>query len=173
MSDPIWLKQARKYVGVAEVKGPHHNPQIIKFLDEADGKSGEGKTLQGINDDETPWCATFVSAVFEEVGIQSMRSAWARSYLKFGNELDGPAVGAVVVFERGPTSGHVGFVVGKNAAGNIIVLGGNQGDMVKLSPFNRGRVLSYRWPKGYDEPACGMSALPVVGSDGRVSTNEA
>lgn len=170
--DPIWLKQARKYVGLKETKGPQHNPTIIKFLDEADG-TVDGKPLQGIKDDETPWCATFVSAVLEEVGIRSMRSAWARSYLKFGETLPGPALGAIVVFERGPTSGHVGFVVGKDRSGNIIVLGGNQSDMVKLSPFNRERVLSYRWPNGYPKPAAGMASLAFVTSDGRVSSNEA
>jgi uncharacterized protein (TIGR02594 family) len=172
MNDPIWLKQARKYIGIAEVNGPHNNPAIIKFLDQADGKL-DGKTLQGIRDDATPWCATFVSAVLEEAGFQSTRSAWARSYLNWGVKISGPALGAIVVFERGPTSGHVGFIVGKDRNGNIIVLGGNQGDMVKLSPFNRRRVLAYRWPKGQLLPVAGMDLLPFVASDGKLSTNEA
>jgi hypothetical protein len=43
----------------------------------------DGKPLQGIRDDETPWCATFVSAVLELESIPSTRSAWARSYLNW------------------------------------------------------------------------------------------
>jgi uncharacterized protein (TIGR02594 family) len=176
LAEPSWLVNARKYIGLHESNGPQTNPQILKFLDEADGTAGDGKTLGGIRDDETPWCATFVSATLEECTIKSMRSAWARSYLKFGDELPGPAVGCVVVFERGPTSGHVGFVVGKDRNGNIMVLGGNQGDSVKVSPFPRSRVLSYRWPSDFELPApdeIGMPNLPIVSSDGKVSTNEA
>jgi uncharacterized protein (TIGR02594 family) len=171
-NDPKWLTRARWYNGVVETKGPQHNPKIMHLLDVADGKD-DGKNLQGIRDDETPWCATFVSGVLEEVGIQSMRSAWARSYLKFGTKLSGPAVGAIVVFERGPTSGHVGFVVGKDASGNIVVLGGNQGDMVKLSPFALRRVLDYRWPSDEPLPVVGMAKLPVVKIGGGLSSNEA
>lgn len=173
MSDPLWLAKARAYLGMAEIKGPHHNPKIIELLDRADGKD-DGKNLQGIKDDEVPWCASFVSGVLEEAGETSARSAWARSYLNWGDKLGGPAVGAIVVFERGPSSGHVGFVAGRDAKGNLMVLGGNQGDMVKLSPFALGRVLGYRWPKGRPLPAkIGLPGLPEIRSDGKLSSNEA
>lgn len=178
MSDPFWLAEARAYLGVAEIKGPHHNPKIIELLDRADG-ADDGKPLQGIRDDETPWCASFVSGVLEEAGIPSARSAWARSYLKWGVALAAPTPGAIVVFERGPTSGHVGFVAGRDAKGNLVVLGGNQGDKVKLSPFvaaapPQGRVLGYRWPGGHPLPAkAGLPSLPLIGGDGKLSTNEA
>lgn len=172
MSDPLWLATARRYLGVAEIKGPHHHPKILELLDRADGKD-DGKTLQGIADDEVPWCASFVSGVLEEAGETSARSAWARSYLSWGGALGGPAVGAIVVFERGPSSGHVGFVVGRDDRGNLMVLGGNQGDMVKVSPFALGRVLDYRWPKGRPLPGkIGLPALPVVTGDGKLSSNE-
>jgi uncharacterized protein (TIGR02594 family) len=169
MTEPAWLGTARRYLGVAEIKGPQHHPQILKLLDLADGKK-DGKTLQGIKDDEVPWCASFVSGVLEEAGFPSARSAWARSYLNWGVKLAGPMVGAIVVFERGPSSGHVGFIVGKDQKGNLMVLGGNQSDMVKLSPFATARVLGYRWPAGIPLP---KGSLPVVGSDGKLSSNEA
>jgi uncharacterized protein (TIGR02594 family) len=170
MSTVPWLDAARRYIGVKEQSGPHHNPKILQFVDQADG-SLDGKPLQGIRDDETPWCASFVCAVLEESGIKSTRSAWARSFRNWGAQLHGPAVGAIVVFERGPTSGHVGFVEGKSGA-NLIVLGGNQGDMVRLSPFSTGRVLSYRWPLGHPIPQTGFATLPAVSADGQLSTNE-
>lgn len=173
MTEPAWLARARRYVGVAEIKGPHHNPDILKLLDAADGAAGDGKTLQGIRDDETPWCASFVSGVLELSGIRSARSAWARSYLKWG--ADGqPAVGAIAVLERGPTSGHVAFVVGRDARGNILLLGGNQGDMVKVSPFNMQRVIGFRWPAGQPLPAeTSFLKLPLLESNGKPSLNEA
>ncbi|CDP50952.1 Gp5 baseplate hub subunit and tail lysozyme [Devosia sp. DBB001] len=173
MTDPIWLTAMRKYIGVAEIKGAHHNPTIIERIDWADGKK-DGKQLQGIKDDELPWCASFLSGVLEENGIVSARSAWARSYLNWGQKLGGPAVGAIVVFERGPQSGHVAIVAGRDARGNIVCIGANQSDMVKASPFATGRVLGYRWPPGYALPKkIGMDTLPLVNSDGKVSGNEA
>ncbi len=170
--DPKWLEVARRFDGIAEIKGPQHNSAIIDLLDWADGKK-DGQPLQGIRDDETPWCATFVSAVLELSGIVSARSAWARSYLNWGDELDKAALGAIAVLERGPTSGHVAFVVGRDGAGNIMLLGGNQSDMVKISAFDPQRLLGFRWPKFEPPPAePGFLQLPTfVG--GKLSTNEA
>lgn len=112
-TDPHWLTSARRYLGIAVVQGPHHHTAIRHLLDAADGK-----TEQGIRDDETPWCASFVSGVLEFAGIHSAQSAWARSYVKWGKPLAGAAPGAIAVLERGPTSGHVGFVVGITKNGN-------------------------------------------------------
>ena len=50
------------------------------------------------------------------------------------------------------------------------MLGGNQSNAVNIKPFERKRVLGYRWPDG-SEPD--NFALPLVTSDGRVSRNEA
>lgn len=173
LPEPAWLTIARRFDGIAEIKGPHHNSAILDLLDAADGTTGDGKTVQGIRDDETPWCASFVSGVFELAQIPSARSAWARSYLNWGIKLPGPAIGAVAVLERGPTSGHVGFVVGQTAAGDLVLLGGNQADMVRLSAFNVQRVIGYRWPSGELMPdQVNHLALPVLRLDGR-STSEA
>jgi len=160
--EPIWLKGARKYLGTREVKGKKHNPHILRWL----------ALIQAAwKNDEEPWCSTFVCGVFEELGIRSARTAWARGNLKWGSPLSGPAVGCVVVFERGPKSGHVGFLVGIDRAGRLMILGGNQGDMVSIKPFPKSRVLGYRWPSGHDLPVDGT--LPVVASNGKLSTNEA
>lgn len=168
MIEPIWLRQARKYLGLKEVPGKGNNKTIIGFWQ---------KIKQKFVTDDVPWCAGFVGAMLEEAGIRSSRSAAARSYQTWGYKLNGPAVGAIVVFWRGDISsyqGHVGIVVGKDHNGHIMVLGGNQGDMVCVKPFGRERVLSYRWPsidyKSYGSP---NYDLPYVTSDGHVSTNEA
>lgn len=115
---PVWLKTGLKYLGECEIKGMAHNPHILNWW---------SKIRAPFTDDETPWCAAFVGGILEAEGIRSTRSAAARSYTKFGFELSGPAVGAVVVFWRGKPdgwAGHVGFVVGKDQDGNIMVLGG-------------------------------------------------
>lgn len=160
--EPIWLTKARTYVGLREIVGRKHNPTILKWW---------ALIRAPFTDDETPWCAGYVGGVLEEVGIKSSRSAAARSFLKWGTPLKNPAVGAIVIFERGPGFGHVGFVVGKDKAGNLMVNGGNQGNMVSVKPFALGRVLGYRWPTGMALPT--SYTLPVLTSDGKLSANEA
>jgi uncharacterized protein (TIGR02594 family) len=92
--------------------------------------------------------------------------------------LSKPAYGCVVVFWRGTktgTAGHVGFVVGRDKFGNLMVLGGNQSDAVNIKPFAMSgpndRVLGYRWPGVYPYPE--RFNLPLLGSDGKLSTDEA
>lgn len=161
-----WLDLARRYIGVAEIHGPHHNPKVVELWLDAG--------IKGVSDDETPWCAAFVCAVLELSGIKSPRSGWARNFTVWASKLTAPAVGCIVVFSRGATSGHVGFVVGKDENDNLMVLGGNQSDKVCIEPFTTDRVLGYRWPAPqYPLPDdVGFDSLPVVTSDGKVSTDE-
>lgn len=161
MSEPVWIERARRYIGTREIKGPKHEPRIL----------GWWKAIKrgGIKDDETPWCAAFVGGVLEESGIASSRFESARSYLEWGTALPAPVYGCVVVFTR-EGGGHVGFVVGKDRNGNLMVLGGNQGDAVNIKPFALGRVSGYRWPKGV---AIQGGKLPTIASNGALSSNEA
>lgn len=161
---PAWIDRARGYIGLREEPGSRHNPTILGWWE---------RIRADFRDDETPWCAAFVGGVLEECGIRSTRSAAARSYLKWGRALARPVPGCVVVFWRGARagwSGHVGFVTGRDGDGNLMVLGGNQADAVNIKPFARDRVLGYRWPDGVPIPD---AALPVLRSDGRLSTDEA
>lgn len=148
--DPSWLAEARQWIGLNEIKGADHAPEILQMW--RDIKRG------GIRDDETPWCAAFVGAMFERVGVRSTRFESARSYLEWGVPLKSPVHGCVAVFSR-EGGGHVGFVVGRDAAGNILVLGGNQSDAVNVRAFPVSRVTGYRWPAGVPVPAAGLAQL--------------
>lgn len=169
---PPWLKVAYTYIGLREIKGSRHNPKIVEWWK---------KLGLHFRDDETPWCAGFVNGVIEEAGFRSppKYDAAARGWdwTGHGAKLSGPCVGAIVTFWRGKKSsgtGHIGFVVGKDQKGNLMVLGGNQGNAVNIKPFSLSRVLSYRWPDGSPMPTkTGMDTLPVVMSNGKLSTNEA
>lgn len=142
MSEPRWLTEAHKFIGLKEIKGPQHNQEILQFW--RDIKRG------GIKDDETPWCAAFTGAVLERCGIKSTLFESAGSYLGWGEQLLKSAFGCVVVFKR-DGGGHVGFVVGQNSAGDLLVLGGNQSDAVNIKAFPRSRVSGYRWPVGVQD----------------------
>lgn len=134
---PPWLCEAYRHIGTREVPGPQHEFKILQWWKAI--KRG------GIKDDETPWCAAFVGGCLEEAGITSTRFESARSYEAWGHPLAEPAVGCIVVFSR-VGGGHVGFVVGQDATGNLLVLGGNQGNAVNVRAFPRSRATAYRWP---------------------------
>ena len=161
MNEPRWLAEARKYLGLREVKGSEHNPKILEMWKAI--KRG------GIKDDETPWCAAFVGACLEWSGVPSSRFEAAKSYLSWGVPLTHPEVGCIVVFTR-DGGGHVGFVVGKDEKGRLMVLGGNQGDAVNIKAFGFDRVSGYRWPAG--EPMPVATSLPILAA-GELSSNEA
>lgn len=133
-----WYNLARSYIGKKEVPGPATDLDIAKWLKEV-GEAG---------DDAIPWCASFVNAMLVRSGFPSTKSAAARSFLKYGKSVDIPNEGAIVVFWRESkysSKGHVGFYV-RDAGDSIIVLGGNQSDMVCEQAYPKSRVLSYRWP---------------------------
>lgn len=139
VEDPHWLRVAKGYIGVEEIKGGDHNPIILDFWK---------RCHLPFKSDETPWCAGFVGGVLEKSGFRSSRSGMARSYLNWGVECP-KRVGAVVVFWRGSvdsSSGHVGFVVSPLGEHFISTLGGNQGDRVCVKGYPASRVLGYRWP---------------------------
>ena len=157
--DPQWLAIARPLVGLHEVKGAKHSPEIL----------GMWRAIKrsGIQSDEVPWCAAFVGACLERAGIRSSRFESAKSYLTWGVRLDGPAHGCIVVFSR-EGGGHVGFVVGQDAAGRLLVLGGNQGDQVSVKAFPTDRVTGYRWP--VDVP---INTAPLLIGSAAASESEA
>lgn len=94
----------------------------------------------------------------------------ARAWADWGIRLSAPVLGCIVVFER-QGGGHVGFVVGRTVRGDLVVLGGNQGNKVSISPFSRDRVLAYVWPPSVPMPM--HQGLIVLADHGQLSTNEA
>ena len=163
-SELKWIEIARSFIGTKEIRGPKTSPTISTML---------SKLHAWWTDDETPWCGTFVANCLNEAGLK-YPTKWmtARAYAEsgFGVKLEKPAYGCIVVFSR-DGGGHVGFLVGQDKRGNLMVLGGNQGDMVKIAPFAKSRVLAYVWPSTY--PTESRFRLPVLDSDGKLSTNEA
>lgn len=163
MSEPRWVTIGRTFLGLREIPGAPTSPVIAGWL--ADLKAWW-------KDDETPWCGTACAAWMRAAGVE-LPQHWyrAKGWLDWGVRLSTPVLGCVVVFER-DGGGHVGLVVGAFLGGDLLVLGGNQGDAVRLSRFQRARVAGYRWP-----PAVPLmvDALPVVttANDAQPSRNEA
>lgn len=161
MNEPSWIIVARRLLGTTEIPGARHNQTIIGWLD---------NLKAWWRDDETPWCGVFVAECMRQAGYSPPKH-WmrARAWADWGIPIPAPAYGCVAVFARTGGGGHVGFVVGVDTAGRLMVLGGNQGNKVSIAPFNTDRVIAYRMP-GVGRPAVKM---PIYAEAGKSSENEA
>lgn len=141
------LEVARTYLDTEEVEGPESNPAILAMLREVARWPGG---------DDVPWCSAFVNHIARLLGLPRSKSLAARSWLGVGTPValaDAQPGFDVVVLKRGGGSqpgpdvlnapGHVGFYAGR-VPGEIIVLGGNQGDAVTLARFPVANVLGVR-----------------------------
>lgn len=162
MDEPIWLTEARKHEGLAEIPGLRHNATILRWLQQLKA---------WWQDDETPWCGVFVAHCIDQAGLP-LPKFWmrAKAWADWGSRLAAPVPGCIVVFDR-KGGGHVGFVVGRTANGLLMVLGGNQGNRVSIAPFELCRVLAYVWPASLPMP--GQHALAVMSHTCAPSANEA
>ena len=135
--EPEWYEIAKQEIGVTEFPGGAlHNEKIIRY---------HSVTSLKATTDEIPWCASFVSWCLEQAGYQSTKSARARDYLQYGEKLEEPTLGCIVVFTRDGGSGHVGFFV-EHKGDEIKVLGGNQNNSVCYKDYPADRLLGYRLP---------------------------
>lgn len=129
--DAPWIVEAQKWMGLNEMDDQE---ELQAFL--------------GINPNDQagglPWCAAFVDKVLEACGIKGTGSLRAADFQNWGQPCE-ERNGAVAVFD-----GHVGFVVQDGEK----ILGGNQGDMVRLNNLawykNNRKFLGYRWPSEYE-----------------------
>jgi uncharacterized protein (TIGR02594 family) len=139
---PAWLSRAFSEVSQTEIAGPQHNPRIVEYLRSV----GLGKNEGG---DEITWNSAFVNWALSQSGVKGTGSGLARSWLTWGIELPAPKLGAVAIFQRGlsPAFGTACFYVSETAD-QVICLGGNFLDSVRLTAIPKSSLLGYRWPSG-------------------------
>jgi uncharacterized protein (TIGR02594 family) len=160
MSEPNWIIEGRKLIGLHEAAGDADNPKVVKLFEDA----GHPEVVH----DSTAWCAAFVGAVLKRSGLKGNGSLWALDYAKWGQPLDGVALGAVATKRRFNAAGklvggHVFFVVGWEGD-KVYGLGGNQADRVSVNAYPRSVVAAYRWPNEIPPPGPQPSSLPVTGA---------
>lgn len=138
-----WIGLAKKEIGIHEVR----DEAVVQNYWRQAKLSGLAKRSAS----EVPWCSGFVCAMVENSGIRSARTDGAKNWLNWGVKLDKPVDGCIVVFTR-TGGGHVGFVMGEDNNGNLLVLGGNQGNEVNIKSFDKSRVTGYRYPENHKVP---------------------
>ena len=132
-----------------------HNPTVVNYFAEVGH--------EWVKDDETAWCAAFVGAMLRRAGLSHTGKLDARSYLDWGVEvpLSEAERGDVVVLWRGRPDGwkgHVAFLHEITESGDLMLLGGNQGNQVNVTKYSKDRLLGVRRAKGMlaEEKSAGL-----------------
>lgn len=108
---------AGSYIGVSETNNPD---QVVDFFNST---SYDGATSS------TPWCAAFVSSVYDDAGISNPNSAAVDGWRNWGNSTSNPAVGDIAIWNTGS---HIGIVTSVDGD-NVTITHGNWSDQVESS----------------------------------------
>ncbi|MCI9864898.1 TIGR02594 family protein [Rhizobium skierniewicense] len=160
-TEPVWMRDARRYIGINEIPGAKSNATIMSWA-----KKLGGWITSWYTNDDTPWCGLFVGNVIATTLPEEPLLAnplGALNWKKFGVE-GRIARGAILVFER-TGGGHVGFYVGEDRT-HYHVLGGNQDNAVNIKRVEKKRLVSggIRWPKTGEAPIGGAVQLTEAGA---------
>ncbi|KRB58476.1 hypothetical protein ASE04_27575 [Rhizobium sp. Root708] len=158
-AEPVWMREARRYMGLKEVVGSGSNPTIIGWA-----KRAGGWIANYFTDDDIAWCGLFVqNAISVTLPKEFLPSnpLGALNWKAFGRQAS-PALGAILVFSRSG-GGHVGFYVGEDRT-HFHVLGGNQDNSVSIKRVEKARLVGMRWPLTGEAPVGGSVQLSESGA---------
>ncbi|NAZ37130.1 TIGR02594 family protein [Rubellimicrobium sp. CFH 75288] len=143
---PPWIAAGMEPLGWHEVRD---NARLAAWL------KRDGRTLG--NPARLPWCGDYVDTALRlalpdepRPGPLAGNPYWALNWLHFGRRITHPCLGAVAVKKR-TGGGHVGFVVGQDAA-DLYILGGNQNNQVSIARYPRDAWEDFRWPTTWSGP---------------------
>jgi uncharacterized protein (TIGR02594 family) len=166
-AEPVWMREARRFVGLREIPGSQSNPTIVGWA------NALGGWVAGFfKNDDIAWCGLFIGHVIAATLPREplpKNPLGALEWNKLGRRLTIPVLGAILTFTRSG-GGHVGIYVGEDAT-HYHVLGGNQSNSVSITRIEKSRLSAIRWPATGDEPRGGKVILTAAGV--AVSKNEA
>lgn len=164
--EPVWMRDARRFIGLTEIPGPKSNPTIMSWA-----KNLGGWIASWYTNDDVPWCGLFIGNIIANTLPREPLLAnplAALNWKKFG--VEGVAArGAILVFER-TGGGHVGLYVGEDRT-HYHVLGANQNNSVSITRIEKKRCVAKRWPKTGEAPIGGAVQLSTSGAP--ISKSEA
>jgi uncharacterized protein (TIGR02594 family) len=147
------LEETKKTKGVDESKEPLYS-MIVKCLNHVGIKDDvKTKDIKEDNPTEVAWCASFVSWCLDQTPYTSPKDCGSRFYIADDPQWNAKSkdllrkvsdlvYGAIAVFSdcdsagNCKSEGHVGFLYGKLPNGEMAILGGNQGNRLKLSGYD-------------------------------------
>lgn len=156
---PATIRNAVALYKHKEFPGVSNNPEILKWADEANIDNT-------YTADSIPWCGLFALIVCHRSNWADQcppKPLWALDWLKFGQPIETPGLGDILVWSRNG-GGHVGFYVGEDDT-HYFVLGGNQSDEVNIIRLTKTRDRQGRVFRGARQPIWRRSrpatAVPV------------
>jgi uncharacterized protein (TIGR02594 family) len=168
LSEPPWVYYARTQIGINE---DDNCSDIVNRYHQA---NREYKP----SDCEIPWCASFVGYCLNQTEFDAQLDAGAASYANpqtrtratgktpesygdpvWGEQVNNPFIGAIGVYKNG-NQYHVTFIIAKSVNGETLyALGGNQGDRVNITGYERSKFVAFMKPANYTIPE-GAYTLP-------------
>lgn len=125
----------RTKIGLKEIPGKLHNREIQEFLEACDNIGG--RKDKKLHADEVPWCSGVINWLAEQCGMEKTNNALAASWDKYGESCgDWVEEGDIVTIAhpgRHVTLANKRF--NRKTAKTFEGLGGNQGNMVKVSTY--------------------------------------
>lgn len=169
-AEPVWLREARRFMDLKEISGAKSNPTILGWA-----KALGGWIASYYTNDDIPWCGLFLAHIMGATLPKELLPSnplSAKAWGTFGKRLSSPALGAVMVFNR-DGGDHVGLYLGETATAYRI-LGGNQSNSVSLTWIAKKRLVDggIRWPSTVAAPVVG-GRIHLAANGSPLSTNEA
>jgi uncharacterized protein (TIGR02594 family) len=161
--EPLWLIEARRYLGEREIPGARSNPRLMTAIGRVSSR------ILGIafTNDDTAWCgaimAAWIATVLPNEPLPSI-AVRAKSWETFGVPLSTPTPGAIMTSTR-KGGGHVMQYVAETPT-HYIVIGGNQGNAVSLMLKPKGEIDAIRWPRTVPLPRSGRKLVPASAAKG-------
>ena len=137
---PPWME-----IALAEAKASKFIKETLSPTSEMAKKYHKYVGLPNANG-STAWCASFVNWCLNQAGHKNAKSAGSQSILwqegKLFKRIVEPVYGCIVLMTnyvkstgKSNSHGHVTFLYGVDSNGDLICLGGNQGDRLKYSRY--------------------------------------
>lgn len=175
-----WIAKAKSHLGLREIPGTKHNPEILRWLKKFGQYNGEYRAWWA--NDEVAWCGLFVGMCLGESG-RYVVPEWYRAASwkdeKYMTRLDKPAYGAIGVKSR-KGGDHVFFIAGLLSETHVAALGGNQGNRVSIIPIAIKDIDAVMWPSNCRNKRCEKSeplpvryGMPFVTATGKLGESEA
>jgi len=160
---PKILVEAIKHLGVKEIVGSSHNPEIIRWARELN--------ISWYTNDEIPWCGLFIAYCAKMAGVEVVDAPLrALSWSTYGTAVSEPMLGDILTFRR-DGGGHVGLYVGEDAM-YYHVLGGNQGNSVSVTRIAKSRLHKARRTAWRVKQPSNVRKI-FLEAHGTITTNEA
>jgi uncharacterized protein (TIGR02594 family) len=160
---PKILVEAVKHIGVKEIVGKEHNPEIMRWADVVG--------VSWYTNDEIPWCGLYIAYCAKASGLEVVKAPLrALSWAEYGTAVDEPMLGDILTFKR-DGGGHVGIYVGEDPK-YYHVLGGNQNNSVNVARIAKSRLFKARRTKWKVAQPANVRKV-FLEAKGTITTNEA